>query len=74
MTSRLTMWLIQDTSSGVASYYSSRIARDHGGGIGWSPDREEAHTFSSRELALSFAEMRLPTLQVNIVPWERNPG
>lgn len=65
------MWLIQDTTSGVPSYYSSRIARDHGGGMGWSPNREDAHTFSSKELALSFAETRLPTLQVTVVPWEK---
>jgi hypothetical protein len=60
-------YLIEDSSNGIAAYYSAKIARDHGGALGWSHDAEDATRFSSKELALSFAEQRMPGLQVRVI-------
>lgn len=68
------VWLIEDSTSGVATWYSAKLARDHGVSIAWTVDREEATWFTSRELALSFAEMRMPTLSTRVIEWNRSAG
>lgn len=64
-------YVIEDASAGMSVWYSAKIGRDHGGGLGWTADRDQATEFPTKIEAVDFAERRMPTLQVRVVEQQR---
>lgn len=67
----MTGYVIEDASAGMSVWYSAKIGRDHGGGLGWTSDLERATEFATKIEAVDFAERRMPTLSVRVVEQQR---